>query len=116
MSPSKSSMPQRAFRSARAFRTWLTREHGRSAGLLLRIQKRDAGIASITYAEARRMVALGAAKRGRGAMRRLATMCQVLKVERSGFYAWLEQPRSTRGRTLHVRNCIHTRSCTVIRL
>jgi len=49
-------------------------------------------------------------------MRRLATMCQVLKVERSGFYAWLEQPRSTRGRTLHVRNCIHTRSCTVIRI
>jgi putative transposase len=29
---------------------------------------------------------------------RLATMCRVLKVERSGFYAWLKQPQSTRAR------------------
>jgi uncharacterized protein YdeI (YjbR/CyaY-like superfamily) len=45
-------MPQRAFRSARAFRTWLTKEHSRSAGLLLRIYKKDSGIPSVTYAEA----------------------------------------------------------------
>lgn len=45
-------MPQRSFRSARAFRTWLTEEHSRSEGLLLRIYKRGSGIVSITYAEA----------------------------------------------------------------
>ena len=52
MAPSNSSMPRRAFRSTRAFRAWLTREHRRSEGLLLRIYKRDCGIVSITYAEA----------------------------------------------------------------
>lgn len=52
MIPSNRSMPQRAFRSARAFRTWLTKEHSRSAGLLLRIYKRDSGVVSISYAEA----------------------------------------------------------------
>ena len=29
---------------------------------------------------------------------RLSTMCRVLKVERSGFYAWLKQPQSMRAR------------------
>jgi len=52
MIPSNRSMPQRAFRSARAFRTWLTKEHSRSVGLLLRIYKRDSGVVSISYAEA----------------------------------------------------------------
>src|SRR6476620_2411290 len=52
MIPSKRSMPQRAFRSARAFRTWLTKEHSRSVGLLLRIYKRDSGVVSVSYAEA----------------------------------------------------------------
>lgn len=52
MTPSNSPMPQRSFRSARAFRTWLTEEHSRSEGLLLRIYKRGSGIVSITYAEA----------------------------------------------------------------
>jgi uncharacterized protein YdeI (YjbR/CyaY-like superfamily) len=52
MAPSNGSMPQRAFRSARAFRTWLTKEHSRSEGLLLRIYKKDSGVVSITYAEA----------------------------------------------------------------
>lgn len=46
------SLPQHAFRSARAFREWLTREHSRSKGLLLRIYKKDSGVVSITYAEA----------------------------------------------------------------
>lgn len=52
MSPANDPLPQRAFRSARAFRAWLTREHGRSKGLLLRIYKKDSGIVSVTYAEA----------------------------------------------------------------
>src|SRR5262245_57054641 len=52
MAPSNRSMPRRSFRSPRAFRAWLTKEHSRSAGLLLRIYKRDSGIESITYAEA----------------------------------------------------------------
>jgi uncharacterized protein YdeI (YjbR/CyaY-like superfamily) len=52
MSAATRSLPQRAFRSARAFRAWLTKEHGDSKGLLLRIYKKDSGVASITYAEA----------------------------------------------------------------
>src|SRR3954469_25327948 len=52
MAPSNGSMPQRSFRSARAFRTWLTKEHSRSEGVLLRIFKKDSGVASVTYAEA----------------------------------------------------------------
>lgn len=52
MSPSNGSLPQHAFRSARAFRTWLTKEHSRAKGVLLRIYKKDSGIVSITYAEA----------------------------------------------------------------
>jgi len=52
MSPANDSLPQRAFRSARAFRECLTREHSRAKGLLLRIYKKDSGIVSITYAEA----------------------------------------------------------------
>jgi uncharacterized protein YdeI (YjbR/CyaY-like superfamily) len=52
MSPSNSSLPQQAFRSARTFRAWLTKEHRSSKGLLLRIYKKDSGILSITYAEA----------------------------------------------------------------
>jgi uncharacterized protein YdeI (YjbR/CyaY-like superfamily) len=52
MAPSNGSMPSRSFRSAGAFRTWLTKEHSRSEGLLLRIYKKDSGVASITYAEA----------------------------------------------------------------
>ena len=52
MSPSNSSLPQQAFRSARTFRAWLTKEHTSSKGLLLRIYKKDSGIFSITYAQA----------------------------------------------------------------
>jgi uncharacterized protein YdeI (YjbR/CyaY-like superfamily) len=52
MSPSNSSLPQQAFRSARTFRAWLTKEHRSSKGLLLRIYKKDSGILSITYAQA----------------------------------------------------------------
>jgi putative transposase len=28
---------------------------------------------------------------------RITTMCRVLKVERSGYYAWLAKPRSARS-------------------
>jgi uncharacterized protein YdeI (YjbR/CyaY-like superfamily) len=41
-----------AFKSARTFRTWLSRNHGRQEGILLRIYKKDSGVTGITYAEA----------------------------------------------------------------
>lgn len=45
-------MQEHAFKTERAFRAWLTRNHARSDGILLRIYKRDSGVASVTYAEA----------------------------------------------------------------
>jgi uncharacterized protein YdeI (YjbR/CyaY-like superfamily) len=45
-------MQERAFKTARALRAWLARNHARSDGMLLRIYRKDAGIASVTYAEA----------------------------------------------------------------
>ena len=41
-----------SFKSAAAFRAWLAKNHARSNGLLLRIYKKDSGVASVTYAEA----------------------------------------------------------------
>jgi uncharacterized protein YdeI (YjbR/CyaY-like superfamily) len=41
-----------AFKSARSFRTWLGRNHGRAEGILLRIYKQDSGVATVTYAQA----------------------------------------------------------------
>ena len=41
-----------AFKSERAFRAWLSRNHANSAGILLRIYKNDADVASVTYAQA----------------------------------------------------------------
>ena len=41
-----------AFKSVAEFRAWLRRNHARSNGILLRIYKKDAGIASVTYAQA----------------------------------------------------------------
>lgn len=40
------------FKSAQAFETWLKRHHATSAGLWLKIAKRGAGEASVTYLEA----------------------------------------------------------------
>lgn len=40
------------FKSARAFRAWLKRNHARTEGILLRIYKQDSGVATVTYAEA----------------------------------------------------------------
>src|ERR1700735_3514826 len=34
------------------FRSWLAQNHGQSDGILLRIYKKDSGIASVSYAEA----------------------------------------------------------------
>lgn len=41
-----------SFKSADAFRTWLERNHERSDGVLLRIYKKDSGVAGVTYADA----------------------------------------------------------------
>ena len=35
-----------AFKSSRAFRTWLEKNHGRAEGILLRIYKKDSGAAT----------------------------------------------------------------------
>jgi uncharacterized protein YdeI (YjbR/CyaY-like superfamily) len=40
------------FKSSRDFRSWLSKNHGRSEGILLRIYKKDSGVATVTYAEA----------------------------------------------------------------
>jgi uncharacterized protein YdeI (YjbR/CyaY-like superfamily) len=46
-------MPQpRSFRSSKELRAWMAKEHTRAPCLLLRIYKKDSGVASITYAEA----------------------------------------------------------------
>ena len=42
----------RSFRSSKELRAWLTKEHARAGGLLLRIYKKDSGVPSVTYAEA----------------------------------------------------------------
>ena len=41
-----------AFKSTRAFRTWLSRNHGLPEGILLRLYKKTSGVPSVTYAEA----------------------------------------------------------------
>jgi uncharacterized protein YdeI (YjbR/CyaY-like superfamily) len=47
-----SNMKTLAFKSFRAFRAWLEKNHGRAEGILLRIYKKDADVATVTYAEA----------------------------------------------------------------
>lgn len=47
-----SAMRTRSFPSASTFRAWLVKEHARCDGLLLRIYKKNSGVASVTYAEA----------------------------------------------------------------
>ena len=51
-SSSEATPRPRSFRSPKELRVWLSKEHARASGLLLRIYKKDAGVASITYAEA----------------------------------------------------------------
>ena len=45
-------METMTFTSSREFRAWLAKNHGRSEGIWLRIYKKDAGMAAVTYAEA----------------------------------------------------------------
>lgn len=45
-------LPILPFASAAAFEAWLEAEHAHAAGLWLKIAKKDAGIATVTYAEA----------------------------------------------------------------
>jgi uncharacterized protein YdeI (YjbR/CyaY-like superfamily) len=51
-SPSPAMPRPRSFRSSEELRAWLAKEHTRATGLLLRIYKKDSGVASVTYAEA----------------------------------------------------------------
>lgn len=44
--------PIRFFASARALRTWLAREHGKSSGIWVRFAKKASGVKSVTYDEA----------------------------------------------------------------
>lgn len=48
----RSSPHPRSFRSAAEFRAWLSREHARAAGLLVRLYKKESGVVSISYSEA----------------------------------------------------------------
>jgi uncharacterized protein YdeI (YjbR/CyaY-like superfamily) len=52
MSVSKVAEPILAFKNAKAFETWLAREHKRSGGLLLRLYKKSSGVPSVSYDEA----------------------------------------------------------------
>src|SRR4051812_29453383 len=45
-------LPIMAFKTARTFETWLKKNHDSSAGLWLKIFKKDSGEKTVTYAEA----------------------------------------------------------------
>jgi uncharacterized protein YdeI (YjbR/CyaY-like superfamily) len=45
-------MTTMSFTTARAFRVWLTKNHRRTEGILLRIYKNGSGVDTVTYAEA----------------------------------------------------------------
>jgi len=45
-------METKSFRNAREFRAWLEKHHAQANGILLRIYKNNAGVATVTYAEA----------------------------------------------------------------
>ena len=45
-------MKTMSFKSSSDFRTWLAENHSQSEGVLLRIYKKDSGVATVTYAEA----------------------------------------------------------------
>jgi uncharacterized protein YdeI (YjbR/CyaY-like superfamily) len=50
--PSRAMPGSRSFRSSKALRAWMAKEHVRAVGLLLRIYKKGSGVPSVTYAEA----------------------------------------------------------------
>ena len=45
-------LPVKTFKSAKAWETWLAKQHAKSDGLWLQLAKKDSGIASATYPEA----------------------------------------------------------------
>jgi uncharacterized protein YdeI (YjbR/CyaY-like superfamily) len=45
-------MKTMSFKSARAFRDWLAKNHSQSSGLVLQIYKTGSGVATVTYAQA----------------------------------------------------------------
>src|SRR3984885_4584557 len=45
-------MKTMTFTSSGDFRSWLAENHGQSDGILLRIYKKDSGVATVTYVEA----------------------------------------------------------------
>ena len=45
-------LPIMSFESMSAWRTWLDTEHGSAAGVWLKIAKKDAGVASVSYGDA----------------------------------------------------------------
>ena len=51
-SPSPAVPRPRSFRSPEELRSWLAKSHTRASALLIRIYKKDAGVASVTYAQA----------------------------------------------------------------
>lgn len=42
----------RAFKSAKAFETWLARNHAKASGIWIRFFKKASGVPTVTYAEA----------------------------------------------------------------
>lgn len=51
-SPSPAVPRPRSFRSPEELRSWLAKSHTRASALLIRIYKKDSGVASVTYAQA----------------------------------------------------------------
>lgn len=52
MNPQKKEPSIEAFGSARAWQSWLSKNHARSGGLRLKIFKKDSAVPSIPHAEA----------------------------------------------------------------
>jgi uncharacterized protein YdeI (YjbR/CyaY-like superfamily) len=50
--PEKQGLPITPFRSAQAWETWIGTHHASSKGVWLKIAKKDAGVDTVTYAEA----------------------------------------------------------------
>lgn len=52
MTSTKPELPVIAFKTPKAWATWLKANHAKSAGVWLKLAKKDSGIASVNYAEA----------------------------------------------------------------
>lgn len=51
-SPNVSTLPILAFKTPEAFESWLEKQHADSAGIWMKIYKKDSGVKTISYAEA----------------------------------------------------------------